>query len=110
MKQTIDITLMLLVIGVLIVFASIIIPDSIKKLRKRKMFDKVKVGDVYQDTDTLDCPYTEYKRFVRILDKKVSDKGKKYVKYEYMESCLTDNVLEWGKFIRLYTFHKKAEE
>lgn len=110
MEQTTDITLMLLVIGVLIVLAIIIILDSIRKSRKMKMFDKVQVGDVYQDTDTLDCPYAECKRFVRILDKRVTDKGKKYVKYEYMGTLLSYNVLEWGKFIRLYTFHKKADE
>lgn len=106
----IDITLMTLVFGVVILIASILIPDLVKKSKTRKMFDKVKVGDMYEDQNTVDCPYTEYKKFVRIVDKKVSDNGKRYVKYEYVYSPLSDNVLEWDTFIRLYTFHEEKEE
>lgn len=111
MEQMIDITLMLLVFGIVIIGASIIVTDWVKKSRMRKMFDNLKVDDIYEYQDTVDCPYDEYKKFVRIVDKKVSENGKKkYVRYEYLKSPLTDNVLEWEIFIHLYTLHEKKVE
>lgn len=108
MEQMIDITLMLLVFGIVIIGASIIVTDWVKKSRMRKTFNNLKVDDIYESQDTVDCPYDEYKKFVRIVDKKVSENGKKkYVRYEYLKSPLTDNVLEWEIFIRLYTLHEK---
>lgn len=91
------------------------IPIFSKRKPKRKHireFDDLKIGDIYIDKDDEDDPFEDIKNYAVILDKKLNDKGVRYVQYMRVsvmrinaEKSSVETVVssDWENFLRIYT-------
>lgn len=88
------------------------------KRKHIREFDNLKIGDIYIDKDDEDDPFEDIEDYAVILNKKLNDKGVRYVQYMKVsvmrinaEKSSVETVVskDWETFLRIYTKTNRTE-
>lgn len=95
-----------------------ILSERKTKRKHIREFDDLKIGDIYIYKDDEDDPFEDMKDYAVILDKKLNDRGVRYVQYMKVnvmrinaEKSSVETVVskDWETFLRIYRKTNKTE-